>query len=166
MARDECRSRLGWSMQSKVVLFNVSQNQEQNRKNPSLARAAVDLLAQSIPDISLYMMSNASQEEAHLLLNAADGLLVTSLHESSPNIVKEAMVCNLPMVSVPYRDVPERLRMTHPGSVYSYDAWALGEALEAVLKAGYRSNVRKQLVGQGLTTTKVGERLGQVYRQA
>jgi teichuronic acid biosynthesis glycosyltransferase TuaC len=166
MARDECRSRLGWNMQSKVVLFNASQNEEWNRKNPSLARAAVDLLAQSIPDVSLYMMSDASQEEVRLLLNAADGLLVTSLHEGSPNIVKEAMACNLPVVSVPCGDVPERLRMTHPGGVYSYDARVLAEALEAVLKVGYRSNGRKQLIAQGLTTAKVAERLIQIYRQA
>lgn len=166
MARDECRSRLGWNMQSKVVLFNASQNEERSRKNPSLARAAVDLRAQSIPELSLYMMSNASQEEVRLLLNAADSLLVTSLHEGSPNIVKEAMACNLPVVSVPCGDVLERLRMTHPGGVYSYDAGALAQALEAVLKAGSRSNGRKQLVAQGLTTAKIAERLVQVYRQA
>lgn len=163
IARDECRSRLGWSMQPKVVLFNAGPNEERNRKNPSLARAAVDLLAQSIPDVSLYMMSNVSQEEVRLLLNAADSLLVTSLHEGSPNIVKEAMACNLPVVSVPCGDVPERLRMTHPGGVYSYDARVLAKALEAVLKVGYRSNGREQLIAQGLTTTKVANRLVQVY---
>jgi teichuronic acid biosynthesis glycosyltransferase TuaC len=165
MARDECRSRFGWNMQSKVVLFNASQNEERTRKNPSLARAAVDLVAQSVPDVSLYMMSNASQEEVRLLLNAADTLLVTSLHEGSPNIVKEAMACNLPVVSVPCGDVPERLRMAYPGGIYSYDARVLAEALKEVLKAGYRSNGRKQLIAQGLTTAKVAERLIQVFRQ-
>jgi teichuronic acid biosynthesis glycosyltransferase TuaC len=166
MARDECRSRLGWNLQSKVVLFNASQNGNQLCKNPCLARAAVDLLAQSNPDVSLYMMSNVSQEEVLLLLNAADSLLVTSLHEGSPNIVKEAMACNLPVVSVPCGDVSERLAMTHPGGVCSYDAPVLAKALEEVLKAGFRSNGRKQLIEQGLTTVKVAERLMQVYRQA
>jgi glycosyltransferase involved in cell wall biosynthesis len=166
MAQDECRSRLGWNLQSKVVLFNASQNENQICKNPTLARAAVDLLAQSIPDVSLYMMSNASQEEVRLLLNAADSLLVTSLHEGSPNIVKEAMACNLPVVSVPCGDVPERLRMTHPGGVCSYDARVLAKALEEVLKAGSRSNGRNELIAQGLTAAKVAERLIQVYRQA
>jgi glycosyltransferase involved in cell wall biosynthesis len=153
-------------MQSKVVLFNASQNENQISKNPSLARAAVDLLARSIPDVSLYMMSNASQEEVCLSLNAADSLLVTSLHEGSPNIVKEAMACNLPVVSVPCGDVPERLRMTHPGGVCSYDARVLAKTLEEVLMAGYRSNGRHQLIAQGLTTAKVAERLMQIYRQA
>jgi teichuronic acid biosynthesis glycosyltransferase TuaC len=166
MARYECRARLGWNVQSKVVLFNASQNEDRLRKNPSLARAAVDLLAQSIPEVSLYMMSNASQEEVRLLLNAADSLLVTSLHEGSPNIVKEAMACNLPVVSVPCGDVPERLRMTLPGGVCSYDARVLAKALEEVLKAGSRSNGRNELIAQGLTTAKVAERLIRVYCQA
>jgi teichuronic acid biosynthesis glycosyltransferase TuaC len=164
IARDECRSRLGWSMQSKVVLFNTSENEERTRKNPSLARAAVDLVAQSVPDVSLYMMSEASPKEVCLLLNAADTLLVTSLHEGSPNIIKEAMACNLPVVSVPCGDVPERLRMAYPGGTYSYDARVLAEALKEVLKAGYRSNGREQLIAQGLTTAKVAERLIEVYR--
>jgi teichuronic acid biosynthesis glycosyltransferase TuaC len=166
MPRDECRSRLGWNLRSKVVLFNASQNENQICKNPSLACTAVDLLAQSIPDVSLYMMSNASKEEVRLLLNAADSLLVTSLHEGSPNIVKEAMACNLPVVSVPCGDVPKRLRMTYPGGICSYDCRVLAKALEEVLKAGNRSNGRDQLMAQGLTTANIAERLMQVYDQA
>jgi hypothetical protein len=56
--------------------------------------------------------------------------------------------------------------MTHPGRVCSYNACVLAEALEAVLKAGYRSNGRQQLIAQGLTTAKVAERLVHIYRQA
>jgi teichuronic acid biosynthesis glycosyltransferase TuaC len=105
MARDDCRARLGWDKQSKVVLFNASRNasrtENQHRKNSALARATIDLLAKSIPDVSLYMVSNATHKEMPLIMNAADCLLVTSLHEGSPNIVKEAMACNLPVVAVP-----------------------------------------------------------------
>ena len=42
-------------------------------------------------------------------MNACDALLFVSMYEGSPNIVKEALACNLPIVSVAVGDVAERL---------------------------------------------------------
>jgi glycosyltransferase involved in cell wall biosynthesis len=166
MVRDECRDKLGWNRHSKIVLFNGSEDDNQNSKNPALARATVDLLARAVPDVSLHVLSNTNHTEVPLIMNAADCLLVTSLHEGSPNIVKEAMACNLPVVSVPCGDVAERLRMTHPGSVCRpYGASVLADGIQDVLNSATRSNGREQLIAQGLTTAKVAERLIQIYRE-
>jgi hypothetical protein len=43
-------------------------------------------------------------------LNASDVLLMTSLHEGSPTIVKEALACGLPTVSVDVGDVGEQIK--------------------------------------------------------
>jgi len=42
-------------------------------------------------------------------LNASNVLLLTSLHEGSPTVVKEALACGLPVVSVDVGDVAERI---------------------------------------------------------
>jgi teichuronic acid biosynthesis glycosyltransferase TuaC len=42
-------------------------------------------------------------------MSACDALLLTSRHEGSPNVVKEALACNLPVVAVNVGDVAERL---------------------------------------------------------
>lgn len=161
MTQSEARAQLQWSPRSKVVLFNLSVGQDV--KNPSLARMTVDILARSVPDVSLQMLSNASREEVRMMMNASDCLLVTSLNEGSPNIVKEAMACNLPVVSVPCGDVSERLRGAHPGGMCPYEPNALAERIQKVFQLGCRSNGREQLIAQGLTSEKVAQRLLEIY---
>ena len=162
--KGEARAQLGWRQEAKMVLFNPGRNEDQDRKNCSLARMTVDILTQSVLDVSLHMPSNATPEEVRLMMNAADCLLVTSLHEGSPNIVKEAMSCNLPVVSVPCGDVAERLKMTQQGGICPYNASSLAKAIKDVLDSGSRSNGREQLVAQGLTTAEIAERFIQIYR--
>lgn len=164
MDRDECRAKLGWSPQLGVVLFNASKNDNQKSKNIDLARAAVDIVAKTVPHISFQVLSHAKREEVLLSMNAADCLLVTSFHEGSPNIVKEAMSCNLPIVSVPCGDVPERLRMTSHGGIRPYIPGALAESIRDVLNAHSRSNGRKQVIAQGLAAESIANRLSEVYR--
>jgi teichuronic acid biosynthesis glycosyltransferase TuaC len=164
MNQAQCRSELGWSKESKVVLFNASRNEDRACKNPDLASEAVSRVAASFPNVHLQTLSNLSSSQVRLMLNAADCLLVTSLHEGSPNIVKEAMACNLPVVSVPCGDVTERLRFTHPGGVAPYDASALAEVLKQVFEANCRSNGRDQLLAQRLTAAEVAESLCDIYR--
>jgi len=167
MDRDECRARLGWNKKSKIILFDASWNgvsEDQSRKNPGLARATIDLLTKSTPDIQLHMISGVPHTDVPMMMNAADCLLVTSRQEGSANIIKEAMACNLPVVSVPCGDAAERLSMTHPGCVRAYDAGALAEALHRILLAGCRSNGRVQLIRQGLTTVNVAAHLINIYK--
>ncbi|NWF74638.1 MAG: glycosyltransferase [Nitrospirae bacterium] len=159
----EARIRLGWPREAPVILFNSSTSGNQSVKNISLARASVDLLSRSFPHATLQLMSGAGPDEVLWMLNAADCLLVTSLHEGSPNIVKEAMACNLPVVSVPCGDVAERLKETYPGKTCPYDDSALAQAMADVLIAGCRSNGRAQLILQGLSAATVAERLTKIY---
>lgn len=164
--RNDCRAKLGWKMETKVILFNGSHDGNQAVKNLPLAKTTVNIVKKVVSEIRLHVMSSATREQVRLMLNAADCLLVTSLHEGSPNIVKEAMACNLPVVSVPCGDVIERLSTTRRGAICAYDPATLAEALHEVFKAGQRSNGREQLLAQGLTTVKVAERLIQIYHLA
>jgi teichuronic acid biosynthesis glycosyltransferase TuaC len=162
----ESRIKLGWNTSSKIVLFNASIDSNQNVKNLPLAQRIITRLVQSFSDkVTLQTISNVRQEQVCWAMNAADCLLVTSLHEGSPDIVKEAMACNLPVVSVPCGDVAERLQMTRPGGIRAYDADALADLMFEVFQTGHRSNGREQIIAQKLTLEDVAERIDQVYRQ-
>jgi glycosyltransferase involved in cell wall biosynthesis len=161
--QEQCRSELNWSMQSKVVLFNGGPHEDRACKNPALAAETVSLLRKSFPNARLHMMTNGSRAEVRLAMNAADCLLVTSLHEGSPNIVKEAMACNLPVVAVPCGDVAERLSGTYPGGIAPYEPSALAERIADVFKSNCRSNGCQQLTAQGLTAPQVAQSLMNIY---
>src|SRR4051812_3149449 len=96
-------------------------------------------------------------------MNAADCLILTSMIEGSPNVVKEALACDLPVVSVPVGDVHERLRGVEGCEVTADDRpETIAAALERVLRRGGRVEGRaavRQLDERILT-----QRVIEVYR--
>jgi glycosyltransferase involved in cell wall biosynthesis len=102
-----CKQRLGWSAGSFHVLFASSNGDPVKR--PWLARAAVAQMSNSNRPSELHCMTGIPNAEVPLWLNASDVLLLTSMHEGSPTVVKEALACGLPVISVDVGDVAERI---------------------------------------------------------
>lgn len=74
-------------------------------KNPQLAKEACAL----VPDATLMELKGYNRDEVAALMNVADALLMTSHNEGSPQVVKEAIACGLPVVSVNVGDVEEMI---------------------------------------------------------
>jgi glycosyltransferase involved in cell wall biosynthesis len=106
--RDECRERLGWKVKCFHVLFPT--NSGDPCKRFELARAAVEVINRSGIQTEIHEISGVPHPEVPVWLNASDVILLTSLHEGSPNIIKEALACNIPVVSVDVGDVRERIQ--------------------------------------------------------
>jgi len=148
MSRAAARAALGWSHDDPVVLFI-------NRrgawvKDPELARAAYEEAKKSIPSLQCCVVENEPADRIPLFLNAADALLITSRHEGSSNAVKEAMACNLPVISTACGDVPERLEGVRHCHVCSRDPAELGARLAEVIGAGERSDGRRHVAELGM----------------
>jgi glycosyltransferase involved in cell wall biosynthesis len=74
-----------------------------------LARAAVEVANRSGIPAEIHQLQGVPHDEVPIWLNASDILILTSLHEGSPNVIKEALACNLPIISVDVGDVRERV---------------------------------------------------------
>lgn len=98
-------AEFGQAMQhTKTIIF--SNDPGRTVKNFPLFEKTIELLRRKSKfNIEYRCIHNLSREQVRDLYNSADCLLMTSISEGSPQVVKEAMSCNLPVVSVPVGDV-------------------------------------------------------------
>lgn len=161
--RDDARRELGWPIGDPVVVFNVGNNPRTKRLD--LAQAAFARARALRADLRLHLIDgNQPSDRIPLLLCAADCLLVTSDHEGSPNIVKEALACNLPVVSVDVGDVAERLVGVTPSRVVERSEDAIAQALTEVVEFRDRCNGADAV--RHLSLERIAERVLAVYYEA
>jgi teichuronic acid biosynthesis glycosyltransferase TuaC len=161
MAKSAARQELGWDQEAAVVLFVTVRGHP--RKRLDLAAEAVSKIGPCGRRVELRIMQGVPHDEVPLWLNASDALILTSVHEGSVNVVKEAMACNLPIVSVDVGDVRERLNGVRLCAIVDADAHALSRALTQILLDGNRSNGREHV--RSLSLTSVASRLREFYLQ-
>lgn len=137
----DCRRKLGWSLNKFHVLFPT--NTGDSVKRPHLARAAIEAANQSGLNAEMHQLQGVSHEEVPIWLNASDVVLLTSQHEGSPNVVKEALACNVPVVSVDVGDVRERIGGISGCHIALPDPHDLGAKLELVRARGGRITGRE-----------------------
>jgi len=112
-------------------------------------------------EVELHTITGVAHSDMPTYMNAADVLLLTSRREGSPNTVKEALACNLPVVATDVGDVPERLDGVEHSTVGDSDS-DLVDGLVAALDADGRSNGREHVAELGLEG--MGRRIADVYR--
>jgi glycosyltransferase involved in cell wall biosynthesis len=153
------RDRLGWEREEKVVLFVGDPANE--RKNHALAERACRQASERCGSLRLRTATRLAPELVPVWMSAADALIHPSWSEGSPNVVKEAMACELPIVATPAGDVPERLAGLPGCHVLAPDpelfAGALLDAIDHKPCAGARIAVAE------LSLERVAQRIAGVY---
>lgn len=97
----DLKENLGFSDSKFNILFLA--NPSRVSKNFNLAKNAVNKLPQD--SFIMQVVHNVKHSQTPNIINAADIVLLTSLWEGSPNIIKEAMSCNIPIVSTKVGDI-------------------------------------------------------------
>lgn len=140
----------------KYVLFSSAF--DNSIKNYPLAIKALSGSEQ----VKIREIKNRSRQDVNLLLNGAELLLLTSFSEGSPQIIKEAMACNCPIVATDVGDIREVIGDTKGCYITSFDPKDVAEKIKLALAFGKRTNGREK-IGQ-LDNKIISQRIFEVYR--
>lgn len=157
--------QLGLNPQQINILFPG--NPDNPRKGFELATSAIKIAGQILESpINLIPLRKVPPDLVPIYMNACHAMVMTSVFEGSPNVVKEAMACNVCVVGVPVGDVHELLDGVAGCYRTTRDPAEIASALVAILQRNQASNGREILVSRGLSLEGVADRIIAVYQQA
>lgn len=158
----EARRKMNLQADGKYILFAGAFDVEV--KNAPLAKDAVALL-QDI-QTELLELKGYSREEVNLLMCAADAFLLTSFMEGSPQVIKEAMACGCPIVSVDVGDVRERVAGVEGCYVANTrEPEELADLLRRAMSFEGRTKGHDKIVTDGIDNRQVAKQLIEIYER-
>ncbi|ELY42683.1 group 1 glycosyl transferase [Natronorubrum bangense JCM 10635] len=153
----QARKEIGWENEENILLFPYTPSREV--KNYKLAE---DIVASLSNDATIKQISDVSYNKMPLYMNASDAILITSKRESGPMVVKEAALCNVPVVSTDVGFTKDVL-CDVSNSTVSDDKQKLVESLDFILSSNASSDGREILVDE-VSVEKMGDRLINIYK--
>ena len=177
-SRAEARKALGIVDDAKIVLFAGAFHNAV--KDPALAQEAIDQCAKftnglrvfnDLKDLNdsaltLIELRGYTRAQVNQLMCAANCLLMTSKTEGSPQVIKEAMACGCPIVSVDVGDVAERVSGVEGCYVVpSRESKDIAQALLNAIAFEGKTNGREKIIEMGLSNEQVAERLVEIYER-
>jgi glycosyltransferase involved in cell wall biosynthesis len=159
--RDEARAALGLDPDKKYLLFAA--NPQIAVKRFPLAKAAADELKKRDHSIELLVAYKEPQDRLALFMNACDALVFTSYQEGSPNVVKQAMACNIPIVATDVGDVREVIGNTKACHVCRPEVGDFVNRLSEILSHRQRTRGREEV--HHLAGPSIARKIISVYEQ-
>jgi teichuronic acid biosynthesis glycosyltransferase TuaC len=141
--RSEVQRALGWDQNCCYVLFG--NNPAIPVKNFRMAQTAIEYLRTKGMHVELVVACGLPQATLVHYINACNAVILPSYAEGSPNIVKEAMACNVPVVATDVGDVAQVIGRTQGCSVCSHDPSELALALEKAFAHGEPTSGRDDI---------------------
>lgn len=141
-------------------------NQKDERKNFALVESSIKLLKEK--EFEILAPFPVSHNKVIQYMQIADVLIVPSFMEGSPNVVKEAMACNCPVVATDVGDVAW-LFGNEPGyflTDFSPETCAIQiEKALAFSKEKGRTRGRQRLIELGLESSEVAKKIINLYKE-
>ena len=157
--KDIAKQEMGLPNDKYNILFGGSFNNL--RKNIALANAALHILNRD--DINLIEMKGFTREQVTLLYNACDILLLPTKSEGSPQVLKEAMAYNCPVVATDVADIAYLLDGVSNSYVTTFDPSDVADKIQRVIESGERTNGRERVMQLGLINEQVAMVIKSIY---
>ncbi len=158
--RITAKKKIGLNPERHYILLNIGK--EPILKGLPLVKKAIEIVKKTFPQTELLLISGQiNPEKMPLYINASSCVVMASKREGSPNIIKEALACTTPIVSVDVGDVCERLEGITSSFIVERTPHGLAEGIMRALRSD-RSNGREFLAS--IDKDAVSERIIDAYR--
>lgn len=152
------------STAARTIVFPSSASRPE-KDYPLFAASLERLRAISGDTIVERRIENMSRTEVRDLLQHADALAMTSQREGSPQVVKEAMACGLPIVSVNVGDVAALISGVDGCRIVERrDPESIAAALLDVISCDRPTNGPARLAEAGYLSADIAHRVQALYR--
>lgn len=142
-----------------TVLFLA--NKSEPNKNFALVMKAMGLIDKL--DVELLNPYPILHNEISFYLNRSSVFVLTSYNEGSPNVIKEAMACNIPIVSTNVGDVKEVFGCTEGCYITSFEEEDVADKIKMALDFGKRTNGRISI--QHLDERIIAKKIVNLYKK-
>ncbi|MCD4819023.1 MAG: glycosyltransferase family 4 protein [Candidatus Cloacimonetes bacterium] len=159
--KNKAQDLLGFDKNKKNIIW-VS-NPKRYEKNYKLALNAINFL--KTDTIKLNIVNGVDYQDIPKYMYAADLLILTSLWEGSPNVIKEAMACNCPIVSTDVGDVRWIIGNTIGCFITLFDSQDVANNIQKVLNNGTRTNGRERIITLGLDSVTIAKKIIKIYNE-
>jgi len=164
--KKECLNKLNLDTKKRYILF-VSSNfvREQKRYDRFMEVIAILKDKYKLKNIEVLKLINTERSLVPYYFNAASLHLLTSDFEGSPNSVKEAMACNIPVVATDVGNVNELLEGVQGSFVAkTKNAEELAELVYKSLNFLGDVNSREVLIQKKLDIESVAKKIISIYK--
>ena len=163
--RAEARRTLGWPQAGPCVLFPAARNDRAkvDNKRVDVFDAMLERLRRSVPGAFAASLDGLPRAQVALAMNAADAVAMTSIWEGAPVVVKEALACGTPVVSVAVGDVSAVVAGLPGCAIVPRDPDGLAQAVHGAIGAGRHARLREAMHAYG--RAPIAERVLGVYRR-
>ena len=172
VSKAKAQAEMGLPKDKINILFGGAFANE--RKNAPLAREAIKRLEDERirgleirgleeKEINLIEMRGYNRHQVAMLLCGCDMMLLPTKSEGSPQVVKEAMACNCPVVATDVADIAHLLHGVKNSYVTTFDPADIADKIERVIKSGERSDGLYRIQALRLSNPEIAETIHRIY---
>jgi len=136
----------------------------ERRKRFDLAEAAMSIVREALPKASMRVVTRVPHTGMPYYYQAADCCLLTSDWEGSPNVVKEALLSGVPVVTTDVGDVRRWVPLSPESAIAERTPDALASAIISVLKE--RRRVDPAVFRDGFGSAGIAKHMLSLFERA